>query len=946
MNVYRFCVKTKQNDFIDIPQNKKLLEQAFILGFKTIENITSSNLYFVRGNVSEEEKKLLSGFLFCDEVYEYCETDMKFFDEENLHYIETCLKPGVSDSSSREALRAVRELGIKGVEEITSGTAFTVKGKLSSNDLKKLATSLLCNEVISGYKIGFAEPSWTSENKPNMQVELIEIASMTDDELLKLSEERRAALDLKEMQAIRSYFQQEKRKCTDAEFEMIAQTWSEHCVHKTFKAKIEIDKESLNDEQKKVYPDFCVNNVLKTYIKKATDDINAAWVLSSFVDNAGIIEFDDKYEISFKAETHNHPSAVEPFGGANTGVGGVIRDVMGVSARPFAVTDVLCFGFSETPAEKVPEGSIHPKLIISGVIEGVKDYGNKMGIPTVNGGVHYHEAYSLNPLVYCGCAGIAPRNRHKAEIKPKDHIVSLGGKTGRDGLRGSTFSSMVMSADTSLSAGSSVQIGEPIIQKKTAEVLLAARDMALYSAITDCGAGGYSSAIGEMASVLGCDVDIAKVPVKYAGLAPWEIWLSEAQERMVIAVPENNLAALQKICDENDVELTDLGIFTGDKYIKVRFSEKEVINLSCEFLHSGPPQRELKAAPPVNASGVFTKIEYPEYSKPDFQKALQAILRHHAVNSKEDIVRLYDHEVQGGTVLRPYDGLKGDVPQDAAVIKPLETGGTKAVALSNSLNPRQGLIDPYGAAACAIDEAVRNAVAVGADPEKIAILDNFCLGDPKRSETIWALIEMARSCYNTAMTFKTPFISGKDSFNNEYLSENGERLSIPPSLLISAIGTVPDIGKVPGTEFKNDNSSVYLIGKPEFAFGGSVFAEIFGIPQGESDKVPPFKTESAILYKKFHKAILENCVAASHDLSEGGLAVTLFEMSLDGIGIELEQNLDKILNSSRISALFGETTGCIAAEVPQEKVTLFEEIMQGSAIYKIGKTKKGIGFQL
>lgn len=948
MYTYRFFVKRKQNDFITIPENSAVLEQAAVLGFTGIEHIFQSRLYFVRGNLSEKEKNVLAEFLFCDELYEYCSVnDFQKHDGKNIHRIETALKPGVTDSSSREALRAVKELGIMGVYEITAGKAYDIKGNITERELHRLAKSLLCNEVIEQYTLGFIEPAWMSEgpvrtfeNSPTVSVETFDIACMSDAMLMELSAVRRAALDLNEMKTIRRYYKNAHKLCTDAEFETIAQTWSEHCVHKTFKAKITIDKSALNEEQAAHYPDFCVNSVIKTYIKKATDEINAPWVLSAFTDNAGIIQFDDTYEISFKAETHNHPSAIEPFGGANTGVGGVIRDIMGVSARPFAVTDVLCFGLPDMAPEKIPDGTLHPKRIIAGVVEGVKDYGNKMGIPTVNGAVHYNEAYASNPLVYCGCAGIAPYGTHRTNPAKGDRIISLGGKTGRDGLRGATFSSMVMDANTGNTAGSSVQIGEPIIQKKVLEVLIAARDKGLYTAITDCGAGGYSSAIGEMAAVLGCDVDLQTVPVKYAGLAPWEIWLSEAQERMVIACPEKNVYELKKLCDGNDVELTDLGSFTGDGVLTVRYGDKKIIELDCGFLHSGPPQRVLQAAPSENAAG----ITYPQYKKPDFDKALDAVLHHHAVRSKEDIVRRYDHEVQGGTILRPYEGQFGNIPQDAAVVKPMETEGKKAVSLSNGLNPRYGLCSPYGAAACAIDEAVRNAVAAGADPSKIAILDNFCLGDPNRPETMWALIEMARSCYENALLFGTPFISGKDSFNNEYVTQEGVRVSIPPSLLISAIGIVPDIGKIPGTGFKEAGSDVYLAGKPEFGFGGSVFAELFGLPselpEDKAAAVPPVKKESPTLYKKMHKAILQGSVAACHDLSEGGLSVTLHEMSLGGIGVKLDKDLDAILGVPRVAALFGETTGCFAVEVPQNKRSEFEKALEGSAVYRIGTTCK------
>ncbi len=951
MSIYKFCVELKDNNFIEKSGESKLAEQAKFLGFKDVDSIQAKKLYFVRGSLSEGEKEELANFLFCDELYEYCSIEelkdesknssLQNSDSENTHVIETALKPGVTDSASREAVRGVQELGMKNIEEITGGMAYEIKGNLNEAELKNLAENLLCNAVIEQYSLTAVSPAWTCENTPDTSVEEFDIANMSDDELIKFSNEMRSALDLKECQAIREYYKKENRLCSDAEFEMIAQTWSEHCVHKTFKAKIDIDESTLNEEQKKAYPNSCVDSVIKTYIKKATDEINAPWVLSSFVDNAGIVEFDENYEISFKAETHNHPSAIEPFGGANTGVGGVIRDIMGVSARPFAVTDVLCFGHPDTPVENLPKGSLHPKRIISGVVSGVEDYGNKMGIPTVNGGVHYHEGYATNPLVYCGCAGIAPRGKHRTTPGVGDRIISLGGKVGRDGLRGATFSSMVMDASTGSVAGSSVQIGEPIIQKKVEEVLLVARDRELYSAITDCGAGGFSSAVGEMAEELGCNVDLAQVPLKYAGLTPWEIWLSEAQERMVIAVPEKHMAELQKLCDDNDVELSNLGYFTGDGVISVFFGEKKVIKLDCSFLHSGPPQRQLNASCPKEKK----LPAYPKYKESNFKDALEKLMAHHSISSKEDIVRLYDHEVQGGTILRPYDGKNGDAPQDAAVVVPMETQDKKkAVALSNGLNPRYAIIDPYKAAVSAIDEAVRNAVAVGADPDKIAILDNFCLGDPKNPEVVWTLIEMARACYETAIQFKTPFISGKDSFNNEYLSNSGERVSIPPSLLISAMGIVPDIAKVPGSDFKAKGSNIYLVGKPDFSFVGSVFAELFGLPEAENSKlsnaqsIPAFSSDAVELYKKLHKAISAGTVSACHDLSDGGMAVALEEMTLSGVSYELNANLEEVLNCDKLTYSFAETNSCFVVEVAQEHAKTFEELMDKDLIYNIGKT--------
>lgn len=867
--------------------------------------------------------------------------------------IDVALRPGVTDPVADEALRAARELGVSGIESISTGFAYDIEGDdLGDDDLRLLAERLLCNAVIQYWAIGEIVPQRPAEAAGSGAVELIDVAAMDDDALLALSAQRRAALDLVEMSAIRDWYRSEKRACTDAEFETIAQTWSEHCVHKTFKALIEVKVPagSTAAGSASPYPHF-VDNVLKSYIKKATDEIAAPWVLSAFVDNAGILEFDGEHEISFKVETHNHPSAIEPFGGANTGVGGVIRDVMGVSARPIAATDVLCFGLPETRPEDVPAGSLHPRRIINGVIAGVQDYGNKMGVPTVNGGIHYDPGYAANPLVYCGCAGIAPKGRHPRNAAAGDRVVVLGGRTGRDGLRGATFSSMVMDSSTGELSGASVQIGAPIVQKKVSEALLLARDAGLYSAITDCGAGGLSSAVGEMASELGADVDLARAPLKYHGLAPWEIWLSEAQERMVVAVPPATMEALRSICVALDVELTDLGHFTGNGRLVVRNGAAKVIDLDCNFLHSGPPQRKLVASPPLPVPAAPpSTTQAPGHrsaagsAAPGIAETLLAILAHPAVASKESTVRLYDHEVQGATILRPYDGIVADGPQDAAVLKPRESKGSVGITLSNGFNHRYGAADPYRMAVCAIDEAVRNAVAVGTDPDRIAVLDNFCLGDPKRPETMWTLIESARGCYDAALVHRTPFVSGKDSFNNEYLAPDGTaagaRVSIPPSLLISAIGIVPDVGSVPGSDFKAAGNPLYLVGRPVPSFGGSIYAELFGIPEGSDPAVPAAATGVHETYRALHQAIVAGLVRSCHDLSDGGLAVAVSEMCMGGrtgASIDTGASLDAGVAGS-VPMLFGETNGCLVVEVDASKAAEFEKRLASVPCSRLGTT--------
>ncbi len=985
------------------PRAQALAEDARALGLVRVRAVERADLYFVRGACTPGELELLGRFLLSDPVVQRFEWERAGSGTredgsgtdgppvgpgpggETFSRIETALRPGVSDPVASEILRAAVELGIPGIEAVSTGERFDIASDgMDDRELGLLADRLLANPVIRRWAIGRIEPVFPFGASGSGEIRTFPLALMDDAALAALSAERRSALDARELTAMRDHFRMEGRGCTDVEFEMIAQTWSEHCVHKTFRALVEVrepvtgtggpadscvaasDGVAANDGVARDGPDSLdtasprcrpyppvVDNILKSYIKKATDEIAAPWVLSAFVDNAGIVEFDDEYEISFKVETHNHPSAVEPFGGANTGVGGVIRDILGVSARPVAATDVLCFGPPDTPPGSLARGVLHPRRVFAGVVAGVQDYGNKMGIPTVNGGIRFDPGYTANPLVFCGCAGIAPRGGHPREPRVGDRIVVIGGRTGRDGIRGATFSSMVMDAATGDIAGASVQIGDPVVQKKVSEVLLEARDRRLYTAVTDCGAGGLSSAVGEMAASLGAEVDILLVPLKYPGLAPWEIWLSEAQERMVLAVPPAGIEEFASLCAGNDVGMTDLGAFTGTGRLVVRHGPTVVVDLDCGFLHDGIPQRRLVASPPAgrkpgppvprnpalgsaapdgDGGAAASPRQAPMVPRP--RDALLSLLSHPAIASKESVVRRYDHEVQGATVLRPYDGPCGDAPSDACVLKPRETKDNRGIALSNGFNPGLGKLDPYLMAISVLDESVRNAVAAGADPDRIAVLDNFCWGDPLVPTTMWALLEAARGCHDGAIALGTPFISGKDSFNNEYLDPEGGRVSIPPSLLVSAIGIVPDIAAVPGSDLKRPGDPLYLAGSFHPVFGASVYAELFGSPGEEQAALPGAPGKAREVYRAVHRAIRTGCVLAAHDLSEGGLAVAVAEMCLGGrIGARLGAELP-----FTTAALFGETNGCIVLEIAAEREPEFIALMGTLPLLRIGET--------
>jgi len=891
--VYRFLVRSLQ---AADPRSGGLLADAHILGLSAVESLECQDIFFIEGQLTPTDQGRLAAELISDPITQAVEwgrivSTAGMPAAGNEFILDVALRPGVTDPVAEQLVRAAAELKIGGVERASTGTRYRVRGaNLAEADLHTLARRLLANPVIQRYALGEIEPVFPHPAEASGIVDTIPVCSLDDAGLLALSADRRAALDLPEMQAVQAYFRRVGREPSDIEFEMIAQTWSEHCVHKTFRALVNLEETGES-----------VNGILRTFIRAATEQIAAPWVRSAFVDNAGILDFDDDFEVSFKVETHNHPSAIEPFGGANTGVGGVIRDVLGVSAKPIAATDVLCFGPQNLNLADLPEGVLHPRRIQSGVVAGVQDYGNKIGIPTVNGAVLYDPGYTANPLVFCGCVGLAPKGSHPRSPQPGDRVIVLGGRTGRDGLRGATFSSMTMDAQTGEVAGASVQIGDPITEKGLIEVIVRARDQRLYHAITDCGAGGLSSAVGEMSSECGGVVELKDVRLKYPGLAPWEIWLSEAQERMVLAVSPENVPALQAICAVFAVELTDIGQFDSSGSLVVCYAGQKILELENQFLHEGIPQRKLAAritnpvrpaAEPVDLAASPLETLLGWLSSPN-------------VASKESIIRIYDHEVQGGTIIKPLVGAQNDGPADACVLKPAGTAGKRGIVLSNGINPEYGKRDAYRMAFSVVDEAIRNAVAVGADPDRIALLDNFCWGDPRRPETLGSLLEAARGCYEAALQYAAPFISGKDSLNNEYLGADGLRHAIPPTLLISAIGFIEDVSQAVSMDLKQPGSHLYLLGE---------------IP---SDANPGRVAYAPALYRALHQAMRQGLVSACHDLSEGGLAVAAAEMCIAGrLGLELDlpAGLD----------IFQEVNGCLLAEVSTGNRQAFEQVLSSA----------------
>ena len=656
-----------------------------------------------------------------------------------------------------------------------------------------------------------------------------------------------------------------------------------------------------------------------------------------------MIDFDGRYALCFKVETHNHPSAIEPYGGASTGLGGVIRDPLGtgLGAKPIANTDVFCFAPPDFPHIKLPSGVLHPRRILKGVRAGVADYGNRLGIPTLNGAILFDERYLANPVVMCGTIGLLPKSAAQmGRQQPGDLVVLVGGRTGRDGIHGVTFASALLTGESEAVSASSVQIGNPITEKKLIDVLLKARERGLYRRITDCGGGGLSSAVGEMAAETGVRVYLEKVPLKYSGLSYTEIWLSEAQERMVLAVPRASAEELISLFASEDVEATIIGEFTNDRRLKLFYHGNLVGDLDMEFLHNGLPQLEREA--------VWAPAQHPEPDfapPPDLSEELKKILSSWNVCSKEWVIRQYDHEVQGGSILKPLVGISNDGPGDAAIIKPV-LDSEMGVIISNGINPKYGDIDPYWMAASAVDEALRQIIVVGGSLRRVALLDNFSWGNPDKPDRLGGLVRAAQGCYDIAIAYGTPFISGKDSLYNEYEAEN-ETICIPPTLLISAIAVMENVSRAVSMDGKKAGDLLYIVGTTNDELGGSHYYSVHGFIGNRVPKVNPQRGKK--LMDTLSAAMEKGLVKACHDLSEGGIGVAAAEMAFAG-GLGMVLYLDKVPLGEPIARndtiLFSESNTRFLVEVAPEDSQCFEQAMGGLEFAAIGQVTKNGKFEV
>jgi phosphoribosylformylglycinamidine synthase len=927
--------------------------EAAELGLGKNLSIATARGFLIQGDLSESDVQRIARELLADLVVETPVVakvgDARLVESPKAEsgkpnragkLVHVLPKPGVTDAVAESTKAAIGDFGFK-ADAVVTLRKYWLSG-IDDAQLKTLTTKLLANDSIEQVVVGPLQLKEIHLGAPyKFELQIVPIRELSDEQLVALSKQRTLSCTLVEMQTIQQHFRDLGREPTDAELETIAQTWSEHCSHKTLAGRIAYRDE--NGERR-------FENMLKETIFAATQAIRKElgdndWCVSVFQDNAGIVRFDEQHNVAIKVETHNRPSAIEPYGGANTGIGGVIRDTLGtgLGAKPICNTDVFCFAPPDTPAEKLPPGVMHPRRIMRGVVSGVRDYGNRMGIPTVNGAILFDDRYVGNPLVFCGDIGLIPHDKSFKKPQPNDLIVAIGGRTGRDGIHGATFSSVELTDESEHVSGGAVQIGNAITEKMVLDVLLEARDRELFTCVTDCGAGGFSSAVGEMGEEIGAEVWLEKAPLKYEGLSYTEIWISEAQERMVLSVPEAKWPEFEALCRSENVEPCVLGRFVPTKQLRLTYHGQEVGNLAMEFLHKGRPKvvREARFTPqPVQPLSLAVRESYND--------SLLKLLGSLNIASKEWVIRQYDHEVQGGSVIKPLVGVANDGPSDAAVVRPV-LSSRRGIVIACGMNPRYGDYDTYHMAAGAIDEAIRNCVAVGADPSRIAILDNFCWGYTDRPETLGSLVRASLACHDVAKALGTPFISGKDSLNNEYSYEiDGQRrtISIPASLLITALGQVEDVATCVTMDLKSPGNLLYIVGLTKNELGGSHAAMIAGLTGGQ---VPTVDTAAAKkLFAALHQTIKSGYVRACHDLSEGGLAVAAAEMAFAG-GLGVKLRLDAMPNNlggqspeQATVLLFSESHTRFLCEVPKSQQQAFEQALTGVPHAVVGEvTDKG-----
>ncbi|MFS4458182.1 phosphoribosylformylglycinamidine synthase subunit PurL [Bdellovibrio sp. HCB2-146] len=892
--------------------------------------------------------------------------------EEGQQFAEIRFLAGVTDNWARSATEALALFSDTPqipwqnfAVEVHSGWQVKMTSDLGKEQIQKVLFQGLANPLLQKVEItqsltnahhGQFENFQDYWKVPKMAERSLALFDLNFEVLQKINLERGLALNDEEINTIIQHFSSTKDrpanwqgKITEVELECLAQTWSEHCKHKIFAAEVDYSEDSSEGP---LFGSKKITSLYKSYIQKATKELeDCGYLVSVFKDNAGIVDFDNNINVCVKVETHNSPSALDPFGGAITGILGVNRDILGcgLGAKPVANMDVFCLShknlFPGADSDKRPSLLKNPDVIFRGVHAGVEEGGNQSGIPTINGSFCFASNFSAKPLIFVGSVGVMPKTVKGApsevkNIKAGDKIVVAGGRLGKDGVHGATFSSLELHDQV---ASNVVQIGDSITQKRLLDFTLMARDRGLIAAITDNGAGGVSSSIGEMATMCGgARMDLSKHPLKYPGLEYWEMLVSESQERMSYAVAPENLTEFLTLAQSFSVEATCLGEFTDSGYFEVLHGHTELAKLDLHFLHEGLSRMKLKAhfegpKPENEFHREKIKPAAPKTNAAGITEALKKILSSPNVASKEALVRYYDHEVQAATRVKPYSGSTQSAPSDAGVLDLSMHGGEKynGLAVSNGLCPQFSAYDTYLMAQRAVDEAVRNLVATGANPEKMALVDNFCWPDPtpkaSNPDASHKMAQLVRACaglYEAAKIYRAPLVSGKDSMKNDFIgkTQGGEtvKISVPPTLLMTAIAQVPDTRLVTRSYFNQAGDLIYLLGKTTESLYGSVFADQYQT-QTQSPEYPDLQTNKDLyirIYEAQKKGLLQSC----HDVSDGGLISAITECCFGEI-----LGADLSLNSFKWENLWSETGSNFVVSVKPENQKTFEAHFTESA---------------
>jgi len=881
-----------------------------------VTKIRTHKIYRLEGTNKKDVEKLAKK-IFCEEINQTYSIDTPLTNGKS-QTLEIAYKPGVMNPEVGSIIKSAKDLGVH-LQAADTSWEYEFFGPLSKKTAQEIVEKLKLYNTIVEHIV--ETPPETLQIKGTVgPTTIILLREMSDEQLLELSKDK-LFLNLEEMKVIQNYFKSIKRDPKDCELETLAQTWSEHCAHKTFKANLIVDG-------KKKLP------LMKRLKKEALK--HKKHIVSAFVDNSGVMDFYNGFAICGKAETHNSPSAIEPYGGAMTGSGGVFRDVVGTGrgAKTIVSTDIFCFAHPDMNPSNLPSGCLPPDYLLKRCVQAVRDYGNRVGIPTNNGSFHFHNDFRAKPTVLVGAYGILPKKyAKKGNPKFGDAAVAIGGRTGRDGIHGATFSSAEMTDRTINVNSSAVQIGNAIEEKRTFDAMVEARDFGCIRAIQDCGAGGFSSAFGEMGEDLGITIHLEKALLKYEGLSPWEIWISESQERMALAVPKKKLKKFLEIAKKYNVEAAVLGNFDGSKKLKVFYAQEKVCELSMDFLHHGLPQRTMKA---TKSKIQDLKIKNPEIPKTqtEWNDVLRKVLSHGNICSKEPVVRLYDHTVQGTNVLQPFIGQTMDGPQDATVIRPL-LNKPFGMVVSHGLNPVLNTIDSYQGSLWAGIEALANYVSVGGDYTDASLINNYVWPFPDE-ESLWTLDKSVDAVVDLMHAFKIPVISGKDSLSSTYRNKDGTVIKIPQVLCISVFGKVADVKKTQTSDFKKENSLVILVGKLDHnAMGGSVY---FDVQNAVGNTVPKMDLKLTVkIFQTITRGIQKGKLMSVHDISEGGLITTLFEMCVGGNNgaiIDLKSFKDERSDS----VLFNEAAGRFLVEVENKETA--QKLLKGIPYTILGKTTK------